>query len=299
MVRLMLTLAPILCILAAIGLSETIKTAFVANEEKNEVEHLVELVDPVEAEETKESEDSEPKPKQMIKVKKTPFMEHLKNDVFLTRLLILAAVGAASSHYVIHSEKVIERAYSNPSVILSGTAGGKPYIIDDFREAYSWLRTGILLKKIRNLFLILRLKVKHRARTNTPTDSSILSWWDYGYQIAGMADRTTVVDNNTWNNTHIALVGKFFSSNEKKAHKIATELGADYVLILTGAWLGYPGDDMNKFLWMVRIAEAQVCSSSRVKKFKFCFSGRMKSSKKCFCPFEVGTHGLRAKCHPL
>ena len=73
-----------------------------------------------------------------------------------------------------------------------------------------------------------------------------------------MADRTTVVDNNTWNNTHIALVGKFFSSNEKKAHKIATELGADYVLILTGAWLGYPGDDMNKFLWMVRIAEAQV-----------------------------------------
>ena len=35
-----------------------------------------------------------------------------------------------------------------------------------------------------------------------------MSWWDYGYQIAGMADRATVVDNNTWNNTHIALVGK-------------------------------------------------------------------------------------------
>lgn len=29
--------------------------------------------------------------------------------------------------------------------------------------------------------------------------------WDYGYQIAGMADRTTLVDNNTWNNTHIAV----------------------------------------------------------------------------------------------
>lgn len=35
-----------------------------------------------------------------------------------------------------------------------------------------------------------------------------MSWWDYGYQIAGMANRTTLVDNNTWNNSHIALVGE-------------------------------------------------------------------------------------------
>ena len=33
-----------------------------------------------------------------------------------------------------------------------------------------------------------------------------MSWWDYGYQIAGMGNRTTLVDNNTWNNSHIALV---------------------------------------------------------------------------------------------
>ena len=52
-----------------------------------------------------------------------------------------------------------------------------------------------------------------------------MSWWDYGYQIAGMADRATVVDNNTWNNTHIALVGKFMASDEKKAHALATQLG--------------------------------------------------------------------------
>lgn len=36
-----------------------------------------------------------------------------------------------------------------------------------------------------------------------------MSWWDYGYQIAGMANRTTLVDNNTWNNSHIALVTSF------------------------------------------------------------------------------------------
>ena len=48
------------------------------------------------------------------------------------------------------------------------------------------------------------------------------------------------LSNNTWNNIQ------------------ATELGADYILIITDAWLGYPGNDLNKFLWMARIAEAQV-----------------------------------------
>lgn len=55
-------------------------------------------------------------------------------------------------------------------------------IMDDFREAYYWLRK------------------------NTDDNARIMSWWDYGYQIAGMANRTTLVDNNTWNNSHIALV---------------------------------------------------------------------------------------------
>jgi len=39
------------------------------------------------------------------------------------------------------------------------------HIIDDFREAYFWLRQ------------------------NTPEDAKIMSWWDYGYQITGMANR--------------------------------------------------------------------------------------------------------------
>lgn len=40
------------------------------------------------------------------------------------------------------------------------------------------------------------------------SDARIMSWWDYGYQLAGMSNRTVLVDNNTWNNTHIAQVGK-------------------------------------------------------------------------------------------
>ncbi|GME96994.1 unnamed protein product [[Candida] boidinii] len=70
-----------------------------------------------------------------------------------------------------------------------------------------------------------------------------------------MADRTTFVDNNTWNNTHIATVGKAMSVDESKSEVIMRRLGVDYVLVIFGGVLGYSGDDVNKFLWMVRISE--------------------------------------------
>lgn len=41
-----------------------------------------------------------------------------------------------------------------------------------------------------------------------------MSWWDYGYQITGFSNRTTIVDNNTWNYTHIATVGRAMASRE-------------------------------------------------------------------------------------
>lgn len=63
---------------------------------------------------------------------------------------------------------------------------GSRAIMDDFREAYYWLRH------------------------NTHEDAKIMSWWDYGYQMSGIANRTVLVDNNTWNNTHIATVGACF-----------------------------------------------------------------------------------------
>lgn len=76
-------------------------------------------------------------------------------------------------------------------------------------------------------------------------------------QIAGMGNRTTLVDNNTWNNSHIALVGKAMASNESAAYEIVTALDVDYVLVIFGGAIGYSGDDINKFIWMVRIAEGE------------------------------------------
>ncbi len=43
------------------------------------------------------------------------------------------------------------------------------------------------------------------------------------------------------------------SSTEEKAYEIMRELDVDYVLVIFGGLIGYSSDDINKFLWMVRI----------------------------------------------
>ena len=69
-----------------------------------------------------------------------------------------------------------------------------------------------------------------------------------------MSNRTVLVDNNTWNNTHIATVGKVLSSNEEEGAELARSLDADYILVIFGGMSHYDGDDLSKFLWFVRIA---------------------------------------------
>ncbi|TFL02256.1 oligosaccharyl transferase STT3 subunit [Pterulicium gracile] len=151
---------------------------------------------------------------------------------FDTRFTVLLHTFGMLAFFVMHCTYVTSSAYSSPSVVLASTSpDGSPHIIDDFREAYYWLRQ------------------------NTKEDAVVMSWWDYGYQIAGMADRPTLVDNNTWNNTHIATVGKAMSSSEEVAYPILRAHDVDYVLVIFGGLLGYSGDDINKFLWMIRIAQ--------------------------------------------
>jgi len=151
----------------------------------------------------------------------------IKNEVatFMVALITFFLIT-----YTFHCTWVTSEAYSSPSIVLSAKQqDGSRVIFDDFREAYYWLRQ------------------------NTPEDAKIMSWWDYGYQITAMANRTILVDNNTWNNTHISRVGQAMASPEDKAYAIMRELDVSYVLVIFGGLTGYASDDINKFLWMVRI----------------------------------------------
>nr|CAB3464694.1 unnamed protein product [Digitaria exilis] len=119
-------------------------------------------------------------------------------ELSIMGILLLIVLGG---FYVVHCVWAAAEAYSAPSIVLTSRSRDGLHVFDDFREAYAWL--------------------SH----NTDVDDKVASWWDYGYQTTAMANRTVIVDNNTWNNTHIATVGL----------------------------VGYPSDDINKFLWMVRI----------------------------------------------
>jgi len=44
------------------------------------------------------------------------------------------------------------------------------------------------------------------------------------------------------------------SSSEEVAYEIMKQLDVNYVLVIFGGLTGYASDDINKFLWMVRIA---------------------------------------------
>lgn len=97
-------------------------------------------------------------------------------------LLLLAMLAWLICRTVFHGAYESALGYAEPVVVMSWVFQGKRYYLDDFRQSYSWIRQ------------------------NTPTDAVIMSWWDSGYQLAGLGNRTTVVDNNTWNDTHIGKV---------------------------------------------------------------------------------------------
>jgi len=86
---------------------------------------------------------------------------------------------------------------------------------------------------------------------NTPKDARVMAWWDYGYQITGIAKRTSIADGNTWNHEHIATLGRTLTSPEKKAWNAIRHL-ADYVLV----WAGGQGDDLAKSRHLARIGNS-------------------------------------------
>lgn len=238
MVRLMLTLTPIVCVAAAIVLSKILDT-FLVSAQPNVPSDAQANGSAKGSAGTKDKSASIVP--EALRSTKAPLVGIYS---YLSKSLITGTVTTYLLLFVLHCTWVTSNAYSSPSVVLaSRLPDGSQHIIDDYREAYQWLRQ------------------------NTKQDAKIMSWWDYGYQIGGMADRPTLVDNNTWNNTHIATVGKAMSSREEVSYPIMKQHEVDYVLVVFGGLLGYSGDDINKFLWMVRIAEGKrivlrFCSSA-------------------------------------
>ena len=128
-----------------------------------------------------------------------------------------------------------------PQTIVScgGVPGGTKY--QDWIEALLWMRE------------------------NLPEDAVVASWWDYGYWITTMSNKTTICDNATLNATQIKLVATAFMSNETVALEIFKKLGVTHVVVFeafdpqTGFLLHGRGyGDFAKSQWMIRIAGLNV-----------------------------------------
>eukprot|EP00438_Fugacium_kawagutii_P006156 Skav228589 [mRNA] locus=scaffold1470:218864:222653:- [translate_table: standard] len=126
----------------------------------------------------------------------------------------------------------------HPSIVFKSQQG----LITDYLDGYKWMKD------------------------NTPEDARVMAWWDYGYQITGISNRTSIADGNTWNHEHIATLGRaVLSPNWARNPNVETVAGnrfaqlrdfrvedqdliplvrhlADYVLV----WAGGHGDDMGK-----------------------------------------------------
>lgn len=248
MVRLMLVLAPVACCLAGIALSsvcsalcESVQIQISESSNSSAPGEQDQRRDAT-AKKQDSSADSvsgkgkrrKPRSTEGVEATDRPSSQSplsVKRSIPLDAALVtLGVMGLACASYIVHCVFTGSEMYSSPSIVLyNKMRDGSTYKFDDFRESYTWLKE------------------------NTEEDCVVASWWDYGYQTAALANRTTVVDNNTWNNTHIATVGRAMSSSEKKGWNIFRSLDVDYVFVVFGGLIGYPSDDINKFLWMVRI----------------------------------------------
>ena len=186
MVRLMLTLTPCVCVAAAVALSTVLDIYIDPRMPDTATGDSVPEAPSKKAKKDKApvTEAAQKAPADelttgfqvlstLLEKEKSPRIAGLDS-----RLVVISVAVFLLVFFVQHCTWVTSFAYSSPSVVLaSRNQDGSQNIIDDFREAYYWLRQ------------------------NTEEDAVVMSWWDYGYQIAGMADRPTLVDNNTWNNS--------------------------------------------------------------------------------------------------
>jgi len=131
-------------------------------------------------------------------------------------------------------------AIDQPPVIMTGGTSNPP--TTDWMDAMEWIKM------------------------NTPENAVIASWWDYGYWITTLSDRTTLVDNATLGTEQIKTMAKILMSSPEDSWNILNDMNVDYVVVFFSAEdlgsnshetplyvLGGGGDE-SKIFWFSKIA---------------------------------------------
>ncbi|MEK0351026.1 MAG: STT3 domain-containing protein, partial [Nitrosopumilus sp.] len=102
-------------------------------------------------------------------------------------------------------------------------------------------------------------------KNNTPKDSVVAAWWDYGYWISTMGERATLADNSTVSTRIIENIARMLLSNPDEAWRMLQEMQADYILVFVAGeklnidspdsfYVLRGGGDESKKQWFMRIA---------------------------------------------
>jgi dolichyl-diphosphooligosaccharide--protein glycosyltransferase len=167
------------------------------------------------------------------------FYENLRTQNILKISFLGVIIILLIMPLVFPNSNWINSAKAPPTILNGGTYFGVS--TDDWKESLEWIKT------------------------NTPEDSVVAAWWDYGYWITTMSDRATLADNFTGNHTRIELIAQTLLSPPNEAWNNLQEMGADYVLVfVTGqridagqdkpVYVLNGGGDESKKQWFMRIA---------------------------------------------
>jgi len=134
-------------------------------------------------------------------------------------------------------------AHDSPPVIFNGATSNPPS--NDWLETLTWIKL------------------------NTPENAVIASWWDYGYWITTLSDRTTIVDNATLSTKQIQKMAQMLMSTPDNSWNMLKEMNADYVVIFLSAqkindnvedklYILTQGGDESKAPWFAQIGDFPV-----------------------------------------
>lgn len=136
------------------------------------------------------------------------------------------------AHCFYHSIQIDIQSFVYNGITSYVQQNNQYYVNDDVKHAYNWLRQ------------------------NTHAGTKILSWWDYGYQVAGLTDRTTYIDNYTAFTFEISIVALILSSSEDTAIKYLRALDVDHILVMAPGTVSHGmGDDISKMYWILQISQ--------------------------------------------
>ncbi len=111
--------------------------------------------------------------------------------------------------------RIISRADS-PTTIAGASISAKPSsTVHDWIDALTWMRENL---------------PPSPSKPGEP-GTVVASWWDYGYWITVIANKTTLADNGTLNSTQIAQIGRAFMSNETEAIEIFRKYNVTHVVV--------------------------------------------------------------------